>query len=447
MNPNLAVIVLAAGQGRRMKSSLPKVLHEVCGLPMAAHTLAAARALEPACLIAVVGHGSEQVRLALAAPDVTFVEQTELLGTADAVRRCQEAVGDARRVLVLNGDEPLVTAETLRRLLAASDGRSMGFITQHVAEGGALGRVVRNAAGVVRAIVQSADYAGPAGAAEINWGEYAFDGAWLWENLTAIEKSPKGEYYLTRLADFAFEQGTPAATIQAVPEEALGVDDRVKLALAERLMRERILNRHMLNGVTIADPASTYIDADVTIAQDVTILPNTTIARGSGISTGCRVGPNAILSNARVGRHTTIGAAVVEDSTIGEGVIIGPFCHVRGNSTLGDGCHLGNHAEVNRSRLGKRVDMRHFSYLGDATVGDNVNVAAGVITCNYDGVNKNPTIIGDGAFVGCDTMLVAPVEMGAGSLTGAGTVLRMNLPENAKAAGVPARIIGSRTVS
>ena len=439
---SLGVVILAAGQGTRMKSALPKPLHPVCGLPMAQHVINAARQLGPERITVVVGHESDRVREALAADDITFVEQTELLGTGDAVRRCEGALKSCTRVLVLNGDEPLVTSETLQRLLDAADDRRMAFVTQQVADAGALGRVVRDEAGAVRSIVQAAEYGGPAGPAEINWGEYVFDADWLWENLPRIPVSDKGEYYLTLLADFAYERGTPAATIEAAEDEALGVDDRVKLARAEQLMRQRILESHMRNGVTIVDPGTTYIDAGVELTRDVTIFPNCYLQGSTRVEMDCVIGPGTTLRNSIVGQGSAVRQSVIEESTIGRDVQAGPFAHVRGGAVIGDDCYLGNYAEVKNSVLGRGVKMHHFSYLGDADVGDGANIAAGTITCNYDGVNKHRTTIGAGAFVGCDTMLVAPVRVGDGAITGAGSVVTRDVDDGAKVAGVPARVIG-----
>ena len=441
----LAVIVLAAGQGTRMKSSLPKVLHPVCGVPMARHILDAARKLTLQRLIVVVGHGAEAVRAALDAPDVTFVEQPELRGTADAVRRCRAAAQGCDEIMVLNGDSPLVRADLLNTLRAARASAPLAFVTCSIPEPARMGRVARDARGVVTGIVEAADYTGPAGPAEINAGQYVFEAAWLWDRIEAITVSPKGEYYLTVLPALAHREGPASVTVSGNPAEVLGIDDRVRLAEAEATMRQRILRRHMLNGVTVIDPATTYIDASVRIARDVTIHPVCALSGDTTIASDTEIGPATTLRSSAVGARTRISQSVIEDSRLGEGVRVGPFAHVRGNSTIGDGCVLGNYAEVNRSTLGRGVKMHHFSYLGDATVGDGANIAAGVITCNYDGVNKNPTVIGAGAFVGCDTMLVAPVTMGDGSLTGAGTVLRQDLPPGARAVGAPARILAERT--
>jgi len=440
----LGVVVLAAGQGTRMKSALPKVLHPVCGKPMASHILDAARELRPAKLVVVVGHGAEQVRTALAADDVAFVEQTELLGTADAVRRCREALTGCDDVMVLNGDSPLIEAELLRELRHGAAAAPFAFATCMVDDPGRLGRVLRDDNGAVRRIVEAADWEGTHGPAEINAGQYCFGAGWLWTHLAQVPKSAKGEYYLTSLVGAAATARTPAIALRADPAEVLGVDDRVKLAEAEGSMRRRILERHMMGGVTITDPATTYVDADVRIAADVTILPNSYLQGGTEVEAGALIGPASTLRNSRVGARTVVRQSVIEESTIGCDVSAGPFAHVRGNSTIGDGSHLGNYAEVNRSQLGRGVKMHHFSYLGDAEVGDNANIAAGMITCNYDGVNKNKTVIGANAFVGCDTMLIAPVTVGEGAVTGAGSVVTHDVPPGVTVAGVPARLLRAR---
>jgi bifunctional UDP-N-acetylglucosamine pyrophosphorylase/glucosamine-1-phosphate N-acetyltransferase len=439
-----AVIVLAAGKGTRMRSRLPKVLHPVAGVPMVEWVVRAVEGLSPARIVVVTGHESAQVRAALAGHDVSFVEQTELLGTADAVRRCRDATAGLAEVLVVNGDCPLVRTETLVELQSARRGGLMAFVTAHVDEPGRLGRVVRDSSGNPERVIEAADYEGPAGPAEINAGQYAFDAAWLWDEIERVPRSASGELYLPHLVSAAHADGQPAAIVQAVAAEILGVDDRERLADAEQAMRHRILRQHMRAGVTIADPRTTYIDGTVTIEEDVTILQGCWLSGRTAVATGAVIGPNTTLRDSGVGRDSRVHSSVIEESRIGERVQLGPFAHVRGGSEIGDGCAIGNYAEVNRSKVGPGVKMHHFSYLGDATVGEGANIAAGVITCNYDGVNKNPTIIGAGAFVGCDTMLVAPVTMGDGAQTGAGTVLNRDLAPGERAVGVPARVIGRR---
>jgi bifunctional UDP-N-acetylglucosamine pyrophosphorylase/glucosamine-1-phosphate N-acetyltransferase len=443
LSTNLGVIVLAAGQGTRMKSALPKVLHPVCGKPMAAHVLAAARALGPTRIAVVVGYGRHLVEDALRAPDVTFVEQTELLGTADAVRRCREAMAGCDPVMVLNGDSPLVTGDLLARLSAARGTAPMALTTCPVPDDGSFGRIVRDAKGAVEGIVEGSR-ANEGGTAERNAGQYVFDAAWLWAHINAIAVSDKGEYYLTHLPAMAHAEGRPAVTCEAPNDEVMGFDDRVGLAEAERLMRQRILRAHMLAGVTIADPATTYIDADTRLAGDVTVLPNCYLYGATTVATGSVIGPGTTLRSARIGEATHVQASVIEDSSIGARVEVGPFAHVRGGATIGDECVLGNYAEVKNSVLGRGVKMHHFSYIGDADVGEYANIAAGIITCNYDGVSKHRTTIGARAFVGSDTMLVAPVTIGEGASTGAGSVVTKDVPPGGRVAGVPARAIPRR---
>jgi bifunctional UDP-N-acetylglucosamine pyrophosphorylase/glucosamine-1-phosphate N-acetyltransferase len=437
MSTGLGVVVLAAGRGTRMKSALPKVLHPVCGRPMAAYVLDAARQLDPDRMAVVVGFGADRVREALAAPDVVFVDQAEQLGTADAVRRCEETLAGCAEVLVLNGDSPLITVETLRPLVEARGDAPFAFLTCLVPDSGSFGRVLRDVEGHVRGIVE-----GPgetAGVAERNAGQYLFDGSWLWSRLGSVPLSDRGEYYLTDLARIAVAEGRPPVACTAPAEDVMGFDDRVGLAEAERLMRRRILERHMLSGVTIVDPATAYVDASVTLAADTTILPNCYLYGTTRVATGSVIGPGTTLRNADIGPDCRVQSSVIEDSRLGARVRAGPFAHVRGGADIGDDCELGNYAEVKNSNLGPRVKMHHFSYLGDADVGADVNYAAGAITNNYDGVRKHRTTIGARAFIGCDTMLIAPVTVGDDARTGSGAVVTHDVPSGTTVVGVPAR--------
>jgi bifunctional UDP-N-acetylglucosamine pyrophosphorylase/glucosamine-1-phosphate N-acetyltransferase len=422
-----------------MRSALPKVAHEVSGRPMVAHVVRAAAGLGPAATVVVVGHEADIVRGCLAGERVEFVEQTELLGTADAVRRAREALSRCDTIVVLNGDGPLITEATLERLVANLDGAPLSFVTCTVEEPGALGRVVRDAAGAPAGVVEADEYDGPDGPGEVNAGQYAFEAEWLWQHLEGLPVSAKGEYYLTALIERAYEEQQPASAVEVSPAEALGVDDRVKLAVAEALMRRRILERHMLAGVTILDPATTYIDAEVSIAEDVTVYPNCFLFGHTNIAGGCVVGPGTTLRNAVLAAGVRCEASVVEDSTIGERTRVGPFAHVRAGASIGEDCEIGNYAEVKNSVVGRGVKMHHFSYLGDADVGDGVNIGAGTITVNYDGKDKHRTTIGRGAFVGSDTMLIAPITVGEGAATGAGSVVTKDVPPGVRVVGVPAR--------
>ncbi|MGE0601860.1 MAG: bifunctional UDP-N-acetylglucosamine diphosphorylase/glucosamine-1-phosphate N-acetyltransferase GlmU [Dehalococcoidia bacterium] len=447
MSENLGVIVLAAGMGTRMKSRLHKVLHPICGMPMGEHVIQAARALKPRTIVVVVGHQAEEVRAAFAAADVTFVNQTELNGTADAVKRCEDALSGCDEVMVLNGDCPLVTPELLTSLRTVRLLRPLSFVSSFVEEPGRLGRVVRDDNGDPVEIVEAADFHGADGPAEINAGQYVFDASWLWRTLPAVPVSAKGEYYLTHLVAAAAKSGTPGATTVAEPLEILGVDDRLRLSEAEAAMRSRILKRHMLSGVTIVDPSTTYIDAGAEIEADVTIRPNSHILGRSVVVTGADIGPATTLRNATIGRDTTVQQSVVEDSAVGARCSLGPFAHVRGGATIDDDCEIHNYAEVKNSHLGHGVKMHHFSYMGDADVGARANIAAGSITCNYDGERKHRTVIGEDAFIGCDTMLIAPVTVGARAFTATGAVVTRDVAPGETVAGVPARPFTRRSAN
>ena len=440
MSAGYGVVVLAAGQGTRMRSKLPKVAHLVVGKPMICHIVDAALALQPERVAVVVGFGKDAVMAALGERHVTFVEQTVLAGTADAVARCREAMAGCRQVLVLNGDSPLVTTELLARLAHASDGAAMSLVGCMVQDPLRMGIVERDPdSGNVQGIREYGEYAYHGGPIEINAGQYCFDANWLWANIGNVEKSAKGEYYLTELTGMAIAQGRRVAAISGEAEEVLGVDDRVRLAETEQVARARILRRHMLGGVTIVDPASTYIDADVELGEDVVIYPQTHLYGTTAVAGNTKIGPGAVIRSSRIGPDCVIQSAVIEDSELGTGVKVGPFCHVRGKAKLGDGCELGTYAEVKNSNIGAGVKMHHFSYMGDADIGAAANIAAGAITCNFDGVRKHRTVIGERAFIGCDTMLVAPVTIGDDAYTATGAVVIRDVAAGERVAGVPAK--------
>ena len=355
-------------------------------------------------------------------------------------------------VVVMAADTPLVRTKSLRLLIeehASATGRCMSILTTPDAFAPDLGHIQRAASGdshsigPVSAIIEAPDRAELSdGPAEVNTGVYCFDGKWLAAVISDVPPSPSGERYLTELARMAADagQGVAAAAI-ALPDEAMGVNDRLQLSAVETVLRDRINCHWMREGVTIIDTATTYIDADVVIAADTVILPNTMLTGRTVIGPDCQIGPNSIVHDSAVGDRCRIVASVIEGATIHSDVDIGPYSHLRPDAIIETGVHLGNYVEVKNSRIGPGAAAGHFCYLGDADVGAKVNIGAGTITCNYDGIDKHRTTIGDGAFIGSDTMLVAPVNVGPDAATGAGSVVTKDVPASGRVAGVPARLL------
>ena len=440
-----AGIVLAAGNGARMKSRIPKVLHPICGKPMLSYPLDLLRSLEVGRIIVVVSPSNRTAIQGLLGDSVGYALQPEPLGTADAVNCALPLLGDAcSQVLVQNGDTPLVQPDSIKLLTNRhqEQGNQMTMLTAEGLYAQDMGRVMRDDQGQVAEIVEAKDFTGCAEApAEVNAGTYCFQLTWLRRNLAELPPSPSGEKYLTALAGL----GNTGAVIDGVsaldPSDAFGVNNRVQLAIAESVQRERIRERWMLAGVTIPDPGSVFIDAGVVIGQDTTILPNTMVQGKTVIGEDCQIGPNSIIQDSKIGDRCRVTASVVEESQVAADVRIGPFSHLRPGASLGEGVYIGNYVEVKNSRLAPGTVSGHFSYLGDAVIGARVNIGAGTITCNYDGVDKHTTTIGDDAFIGSDTMLVAPVTVGDGAATGAGAVVTKDIPKGRLAVGVPARII------
>lgn len=443
-----AAIVLAAGQGTRMRSRLPKVLHPLAGRPMLAHVIDAMARAGIEHRVVVTGHGAEQVEAALD-PELPTVRQEPQLGTADAVRvGMQRVPGSVRHVLVANGDVPLLPAELFAALLheQAEGAAVISLLTARLDDPTGYGRIVRDLHGEVTAIVEQSD-ADPATAAidEINVGAYCFDAGWLRANVGSIPASPKGEYYLTDLVALAVGAGRRVAAVCAPrPELTMGINDRVALSGAERLLRRQIAERHMRAGVTIVDPETTWIDAGVEIGQDARIEPGSRLLGHTVIGQDAVIGPNSYLRDAQIGPRTSVWASVIEESTVAEEVVIGPFSHLRPGSQVGPRCRIGNFAEIKKSRLGEGTQQHHFSYLGDAELGERVNVGAGSVTANFDGQRKNATVIGDDVSLGVDSMLVAPVSLGDGSRTGAGAVVTRDVAAGKTVVGMPARPIELR---
>ena len=439
-------ILLAAGQGTRMKSDLPKVLHPIAGRPMIQHALDAMTHASTEMPVVVVGHGAGQVTDYLGASART-VRQEPQLGTAHAVMQAESLLRDASDlILVSYADMPLLRGETVARLveLQKRNPGPMSMLTVFADDPRGFGRIVRNKNGTVDAIVE--EYvATPEQLAirELNVGAYCFRADWLWDAVHRIEKNPrKGEYYLTDMVELAVKDGmTVQAEVMEDAKEAIGINTRVHLAEVEVEMRKRINESHMLNGVTLMDPASTYIESGVTIGRDTLVMPNTYLHAGTVIGEGCVIGPNTMIRSTKIGNHSKVLMSVLEGAEVGDDVDMGPFARLRKGAKLGNHVHMGNFGEVKDSTLAEGVKMGHFSYIGNATIGKNTNIGAGTITCNYDGVKKHPTVIGEDVFIGSDTMLVAPLNIGDHASTGAGAVVTKDVPADMLAVGMPARSI------
>ncbi|QHS23885.1 bifunctional UDP-N-acetylglucosamine diphosphorylase/glucosamine-1-phosphate N-acetyltransferase GlmU [Virgibacillus sp. MSP4-1] len=427
-------VVLAAGQGTRMKSSLYKVLHPVCGKPMVQHVTDQLNELKLSQLITVVGFGAEKVKDELG--DATeFVIQEEQLGTGHAVMQAEELLSDKEgTTLVVCGDTPLLTAETLEAFVShhEKEAAKVSVLTAGADDPAGYGRVVRNEANEVEKIVEHKD-ASPDELAikEINTGTYCFDNQALFNALKDVSNdNAQGEYYLPDVIEILKSQGEKIAAYQTDNfAETMGVNDRVALSRAEKHMRIRINEGHMRNGVTLIDPEHTYIGPDVKIEQDVIIEPGCTIDGSTVIRTEAFIGANTEIKNCEIGSGTTIKQSVAHDSKIGEYVKIGPYAHIRPSSDIKNNVKIGNFVEVKKSVFEEGSKASHLSYVGDAEVGKEVNIGCGTITVNYDGENKHKTIIEDGAFIGCNSNLVAPVTIEKGAYVAAGSTITKNVPE------------------
>ncbi len=446
-----AAVLLAAGYGTRMKSELPKVLHPLSGRLMIEWALAAVAPVADSPPVVVVGHGKEEVQ-ALLGERVRYAEQCQLLGTGHAVQQAAPLLqGQADAVLVAYADTPLLRSETLAELPAllarrqAQDNPAIALLTVTREEPQGFGRIIRDAAGAVCAIVEEVDCsAEQAAIRELNPGLYCFDAAWLWTNLPQLPLSAKGEYYLTDLVAMAVAQGRAVVSAPAPLEEVYGINTRVHLAHAAAVLRRRILERHMLAGVTILDPLNTYIDDGVEIGMDTTVLPGTFLQGKTRIGRRCLIGPNSHITDCEIGDECRVFYAVAEGARLERRAEIGPFGRLRKGAHLGEGVHMGNFGEVKDSYLGPGTKMGHFSYIGNAEIESNVNIGAGTITCNYDGQHKYKTVVGKNVFIGSDTMLVAPLTIGDGAHTGAGAVVTRDVAAGELVYGVPARTASKR---
>ncbi|AVX29681.1 UDP-N-acetylglucosamine pyrophosphorylase /glucosamine-1-phosphate N-acetyltransferase [Carboxydocella thermautotrophica] len=432
----LAAVILAAGKGTRMKSRLPKVLHPVGGQPMVSHVMAACRTAGAQPVVLVIGHGAEQVQATLG-PEQVYVEQKEQLGTGHAVMQAETVLRDFEGdILVVCGDTPLLRGETLAALAQYHRQQEAvaTVLTMTLANPTGYGRIIRDEQGQVAAIVEEKD-ATPEQKAirEVNSGTYCFQAQALFAALQQITpNNAQGEYYLTDVLAIFRQQGQKVAAWQLSDDtEVMGINDRVALAEANRLFRERINRQQMLAGVTILDPATTYIEAEVKIGADTVIYPNTHLTGKTTIGAGCQIGPDTKIMDSQIGDGVEIQFSVVLQAEIGNDCTIGPFAYLRPGTHLAAGVKVGDFVEIKNAVIGQGSKVPHLSYIGDAEIGSGVNIGAGTITCNYDGYKKSKTIIGDGAFIGSNSNLVAPVTIGAGSLVAAGSTIVKDVPADA----------------
>lgn len=441
----ITAILLAAGQGTRMKSDLPKVLHPIAGKPMIWHSLETVKQVTTEKPVVVIGHGADAVAEFLGDSAETVIQEPQL-GTGHAVMQAASLLkGKTDYVVVCYADMPLLRAETLQKLVQTQKQNQgpLSMLTVIADAPRGFGRILRGAQGTVNAIVE--EYVATPEQLrikELNVGGYCFSADWLWSALPRIPLSPKGEYYLTDTVELAVKDGlTVQAALMDDLEETIGVNTRVHLSEVEAVLRRRINREHMLNGVTLTDPASTYIEMGVKIGRDTVVMPNTYIYGKTEIGKANVIGPNTMIRDSKIGNRCKVLASVMEGALLDDDVDMGPFARLRKGAHLGPHVHMGNFGEVKDSYLGPGVKMGHFSYIGNAQIGAETNIGAGTITCNFDGEKKHPTEIGENVFIGSDTMLVAPIKLGEGARTGAGSVVTKDVAANTLVVGAPARAI------
>lgn len=440
-----AVVVLAAGEGTRMRSATPKVLHTLCGRSMLGHVLAAVAPLEPDHTLVVVGHGRERVAAAIDGTAARPVVQEEQRGTGHAVRTAMRSLSDVRgTVVVVPGDTPLLTADTLRRMLDehVRAGAAVTLLTAVVDDPTGYGRVIRDAEGRVVRITEHRDAAEVERAVrEIATSVYAFDSEVLRDALDRLSTdNAQGEEYLTDVVGLVVAKGGRAVTVSTDPREVAGVNDRVQLAAVRRWLNARLLDDWMRAGVSVVDPATTWVDVDVVLSPDVTLHPNTQLQGRTRVASGAEIGPDCTLTDTVVGEGARIVRAQCDGAEVGPQVNVGPFAYLRPGARLARAAKVGTFVEIKASDIGEGTKVPHLTYVGDATIGDHTNIGASSVFVNYDGVSKHRTTIGSHARTGADTMFVAPVTVGDGAYTAAGTVVRKDVPPGALAvSGGPQR--------
>ncbi len=431
----LDIIILAAGKGTRMKSDLPKVLHPIAGKPMLEHVVMTAQQLGDSQLHVVTGHGAERVNAAFSAyKELSFIQQEQQLGTGHAVQQVLPSLREGSIALILYGDVPLISQSTLTRLLSVVNENTLGLLTVTLNNPSGYGRIVRNTTGSVTSIVEQKD-ASPEQLSiqEINTGIMAVNSSQLQKWLPALSNNnAQGEYYLTDIIAMAVEDGIAVITEEAENEwEVMGINNRQQQAELERIHQQNIAKQLMADGVTLLDPLRFDCRGELNYGNDVVIDVNCVFEGNNTIGSNVTIGPNCVLKNAVIGDNTEIKAnSMIEDSQLATACVIGPFARLRPGTQLAEGAKIGNFVETKKALIGKGSKVNHLSYIGDASLGQNVNVGAGTITCNYDGVNKHQTTIGDNVFVGSNTALVAPITVEGGATIGAGSTINKNVEED-----------------
>jgi bifunctional UDP-N-acetylglucosamine pyrophosphorylase / glucosamine-1-phosphate N-acetyltransferase len=429
---DLTIVILAAGKGTRMHSDLPKVLHPLAGQPMLMHVLNTASALKPRAIITVVGHGQEHITATLPTAPCTWVEQAEQLGTAHAVQQALPSI-QTERVLILFGDVPLIIPETLEKFIQATPPKALGLLSFETENPTGFGRVLRDEQGQIIGVVEERDATPDQRLIkEVASGIYLARLEDLNQWIPAVgESSISHEYYLPDIIPMAVKAEGVVGSLMSNPQEALGVNNKQQLATAERALQKRYVDKLLEQGVTIIDPARLDIRGEVTVGQDVVIDVNVILAGNITLGNRCRIGANCILTDVTLGVGSEVHPhSILEGATLADHVSVGPFARIRPGTVLADHVKVGNFVEIKKSTLGPHTKANHLSYIGDASLGEHVNVGAGTITCNYDGMNKFETIIGSHVFIGSNSSLVAPITIGEGATIGAGSVLTKDAPEH-----------------